>query len=377
MFVTKYKEIDNLFRNNNIINFSFYWKENIKYAIFIKKINFWMYSLCISNSNFEKNISKIIWKNQTLITTKKLMEKLWFKKIEQSPDLIIQEENKNLFEPKENMKKFVKYRSITNTSNEESLNYFIERMWTDMECVAFEKIHGANLSFILFNDNSFTFSTRNEEINLKNSFYNFQIIFESLKYKFIKIWEFLRKNRKDIVSIQFIWEIFWGSYPNSKTNNAIKVQGEKIYYCPQNDWNMFDIVLNTKESLNNKSNLPFEDEYIDFKLFKEIYETFDIPVPPFIWKWSLDSLLKIDIEKLESQVYKQYNLPKIENNIVEGIVIKPIKNLYSWSHRIILKYKTKRFSEQKNESHNKNKKHRNNWAHSLVKIIPISLVFCK
>lgn len=52
---------------------------------------------------------------------------------------------------------------------------------------------------------------------------------------------------------------------------------------------------------------------------------------------------------MQSQVHKLYGLPTIEDNIVEGFIIKAIPEIKNkFGERFIIKYKTKKFSEIEN-----------------------------
>ena len=369
MQVKSYKDVDVAFTNKDKIEISFIWKGNENFKIFVEKIKIWFYNVWIQSIQnkdiiFSKN--NIKGKDVVLSLVKLKMNKFWFK----TKDSINESENQNtedLFPQiprEENIKRkntFSKYRSITNSFHEDSLKYFIAKTWKEMEWARYEKIHGSNFSFVVLNDNTFEFYSREEEIKESWSFGWFQSIFKRIKENFLNAAEFIRKDRKDIVSIQFIGEIFWGSYPNIVVPNANKIQSW-IFYCPWNDWRMFDILLNTEESNSYKNaedynaGRPFEDEYLSDKIVISIANTFDIPFIPEIARGNLEDILKINIEEVESVIYKSYGLPKIENNFVEGLVIKPIENCYSWSHRVIIKYKRKKFLEQKEKNTNKQPK---------------------
>ncbi len=70
---------------------------------------------------------------------------------------------------------------------------------------------------------------------------------------------------------------------------------------------------------------------------------------------SLEECLKYKNDGV-SQLYKKYNLPEIENNIMENVVIKPLNDVrfYGNKARVIYKNKNEKFAEK--ERRNKPRK---------------------
>ena len=78
-----------------------------------------------------------------------------------------------------------------------------------------------------------------------------------------------------------------------------------------------------------------------------IFDTLDIVPVPWIGIMSIRQALELDIENIKSQVANE--------DYIEGIVITPfeIPDFWRFPARLILKYKTKRFAEEKQGKHKK------------------------
>lgn len=253
---------------------------------------------------------------------------------------------------------FAKYRSIENSYQEESLKYFKERVPEWIKFVAMEKIHGSNFNVVVLKDGTFQFYSRDTLLTEGMSFYWYKkLMTDELKNNLLMAANSMFEKYKNLktVSVQFVWELFWGSYPNYNYSDSQKVQ-KWVFYCPQNDIRFFDVIIHTEDAINYRNakdynpDKPFEDFYLWFEEFSEMCKEFYIKTAPVIKIWTIEDLLSMDIENFESTIYKEYDLEKVENNIIEGFVIKPFINFYCGKHRVIIKYKTDKFLENKNKS---------------------------
>jgi len=253
---------------------------------------------------------------------------------------------------------FTKYRSIENSYQKESLKYFKERVPEGIPFVAMEKIHGSNFNIVVLKNGTFQFYSRDTLLVDWMSFFWYEkLITSELKNNLLNAAnsKFEKYKLLNPVSIQFVWELFGGSYPNYNYSDSQKVQ-KWVFYCPQNDIRFFDTIIHTEDSIAYRNakdynpDKPFEDFYLWFEEFLDMCKDFSIKTAPVIKIGTIEDLLAMDIENFESTIYKEYNLEKVEGNIVEWFVIKPFINFYCGKNRVIIKYKTDKFLEQKNKS---------------------------
>jgi Rnl2 family RNA ligase len=136
-------------------------------------------------------------------------------------------------------------------------------------------------------------------------------------------------------NIQVYFELFGGSYPhpNVPVDKRFSRVAKGIWYCPTIDIRVIDIRV--------------DDIYLDYDEMVEIAERHRLKVAKCLGRGTLDQMLEISPE-FEDETYKEYGLPKIENNFSEGLVIRPTKEcLFSNGKRVILKNKCKRMSERR------------------------------
>ena len=261
--------------------------------------------------------------------------------------------------------KFNKYNHIENTTYKNLVNDIATKVDSDIKYYITEKIHGMNLQVTLSNLDSVPFdkifywdtvTLRDyypEVLNIgtRNDWTNEEYIVDTITNSnlvphLIRMYLHLKENGTPIDSIICYGEFFGGAYPDvPKNNNAKRVQ-KGIYYSPDNHFLPFDIAIcngDTKEFMCGKDFLSY-------------CEMFDIPTVPVLkTDCTFEDAINYN-EHFESEVYKMYSLPKVENNIAEGIVIKCYnKEASIGSNRVILKKKDESFSERTHKAEKKEK----------------------
>jgi Rnl2 family RNA ligase len=245
---------------------------------------------------------------------------------------------------------FKKYNSITNHYH----NDFIEKIKNlgldKLEYCVTEKIHGANVGIYVTKD-KISLASRNGFCG--DNFFNIRALKNRYEKHINQIFNYMYsyygiKGIK-IEEIIIFCEVFGGNYLNKeKIINAKQVQ-KGVYYTNENDLLVFDIYDNT-----NKKYIPYNEvpeilsraRQSDNIVLGEIHPFLD--TVPFLFRGSFEECLNYPND-LESVVYERYNLPKIEGNIMEGIVIKPYKEqimLSTDSERLIIKSKNSKFTEK-------------------------------
>lgn len=151
--------------------------------------------------------------------------------------------------------------------------------------------------------------------------------------------------------MQLYGELYGGYYPGIEKLEGNKLIQKGIYYSNTNEFAAFDLKYFIKNNLDNLSDNPLDNsdkyvKYLSWDLFEQVVMESSIPIVPIIKrdKWSEISKLN---PTFESEVYKLHGLNKVSNNLAEGFVIKPVKEIYlkKDQERLIWKFKNPSFSE--------------------------------
>lgn len=285
---------------------------------------------------------------------------------------------------------FKQYCEIENSSCSSYIEKIMYEHKDRVKYVITEKIHGSNLGYYINLKTLDTYFASRTRLILDED-NSMRLIAESVMRKIKPNIQRLLLNAKNELKEELdqydvlcvFGELFGGMYPHDDVpvdNKATRIQ-KGVYYTPSNYFNAFDIALlreknkdeldamdnrineyneelnsctdeariniiksNIKTLWNTKKNPTLK--YVDFDVFQKILEGTNIPIVPILK--IVDSLQEaLQFNKVfESEVYKQFDLPKIENNFAEGVVIKPIKEDYLYNkNRVIIKNKNDAFSE--------------------------------
>lgn len=241
--------------------------------------------------------------------------------------------------------KFIKYSSIENATNKT-----IENFKTKHPNVAngnfyiTEKNHGANFSvYVSFYE--IKFAKRTDFLSDNSNFFSHQKLKDKHNFKLIQDSNILKQ--EDIDYLIIYGELCGGSYPTMPIiPNVSKVQKE-VAYSNDIEFMVFDVVIVYKSG--NK--LP-----LDYENMESFCKTYKLNYAQKIFEGSLDECLEWSrIHKAdESEIHKLFNMPKLESNIREGHVIKPMFEPFYKESRIgIFKDKNEKFKEQKNTTSEK------------------------
>lgn len=235
-----------------------------------------------------------------------------------------------------------KYPSITGSYKMKDITRI-----NSMDCGEFvvsEKIHGANfgVSCERSEDNIlqiFPFR-RNGYLEKDEKFHNYQKIVAVHEKNFHKVFlhmETLHGTKKVVI----YFEIYGGYYPHKDVLQEIKIKAVQlgVFYSPNIHIRAFDVKL--------------DGTFINIDEMNHILNKFDIPKVDILQRGTLEECLKYD-NKFNSTLHKIHDLPPLENNICEGIVIKPVISKFKRNgSRVIFKNKNDHFKEihiQKNSN---------------------------
>lgn len=217
---------------------------------------------------------------------------------------------------------FKKYNSIENSYRTKTLEQ-IQIQHPGELYVVQEKVHGANFA-IYVNGTEIRFAKRSGFIGKDEKFYN---------YTRLELPNFL-KNGPICDHLVFHGEIYGGNYPHpdvKPVDTSIVQKG--VFYSPDVHFICFDAKIN--------------DRLLDQNEFEALCEMYNVPYLKRLMTGTLEECLEYN-NLFQSTIPTEYhNLPEIENNTCEGVVIKPLKALYfSNGERVILKNKNKKFTEK-------------------------------
>lgn len=231
---------------------------------------------------------------------------------------------------------FKKYNSIENTYRDE----FLERIKTHgfwrNEFVVQEKVHGSNLSFWTEDGKSFFSAKRTGIIEKNEKFYNYETVLKNIKPKLELLWHSIKTDFPELSQLTIFGELFGGDYPHPEIEidkNSIMVQ-KGIFYSPQNHFYAFDIMLN-------------REKYLDVNIANRYFASVNLLHAKTLFTGSIEKCMNHKND-FNTTIPDEFGLPSLEPNIVEGVVIRPIKTSYfNNGVRVILKNKNEKWSENK------------------------------
>lgn len=233
--------------------------------------------------------------------------------------------------------KFRKYTSIENSS----LKSFIEKIEKDgfanEEFVVQEKVHGSNLS-ILTNGKEIRFAKRTEIIDDEVSFFHVHLLRNKYEQRIINLFESL-KSEFEIETLTVFGEYFGGYYPHTSVtkNTSAKTIQKGVFYSQNNDFYAFDILVNNHR-------------YLDVDTCNRFFSSNDFIYAHTLFRGDLRSCLTFN-NAFQSTIPTLLQLPKLEDNVCEGVIIRPVKPLFlSSGSRILLKNKNEKWSEKSKSS---------------------------
>ncbi|UNA02290.1 RNA ligase with possible intron [Serratia phage SP1] len=226
----------------------------------------------------------------------------------------------------------IKYSSIENHYREGTIERVRNMGLTSSEVawVAREKLHGANFSFVLSNQNvngntsvTCEFHTRNTKLELMSSFHGFLDIHKKYASRLRDIFLEIQSKYSTPVKVQVFGELI----------GPAVCKGLKVNYGPENDFVGFDIAV----LFENGESIYLDDVFVDM-----LFTLSHIPTAPLLGTGTFDDLAKLP------RNFKSKYIEVDGDNEAEGFVLKPVypAKLPNGS-RVIFKFKSDRFSERK------------------------------
>ena len=241
---------------------------------------------------------------------------------------------------------FKKYNSITNSYEDEFIVKVKMKNLDEYKWCITEKIHGSNtcICYDSIND-TISYGKRTAFLEEGEKCYNVQECFNDINDKIKKLHS-IYKESKGVApdSIIIFGEVCGGSYPHPdvpRDNKATKVQ-KGVFYSSTNKWVAFDIAVKEPNS-EHYTYLPSSE-------FFKVCEELEIPTVPLLAIVdTFDEALKYPNDG-QSVLHKQFGLPALPDNIMEGVVIKPYNiDAFIGQSRVVIKNKNDKFKEKSHE----------------------------
>ena len=233
---------------------------------------------------------------------------------------------------------FKKYSSIENTFDKD----FMDRISTEVddrqEFVVQEKIHGSNVCFVT-DGVTVSFGKRSGFVEEGEKFYDYEELLERYTPKVISLFSIVKNVVADTKTLMIFGEMFGGKYPHPDVKNSPKtmVIQKGVYYCPNHEFYAFDMYILTNET----------GRYLTLDEANTCFEQAGFFYAKSLFQGTLSECLKYP-DAFPSKIAEWLGFPPIEDNICEGIVIRPITPTYLRNGaRVLLKSKNARFAEKK------------------------------
>ena len=205
-----------------------------------------------------------------------------------------------------------------------------------LKWVVTEKIHGANFSFI-YEDYQLKFAKRKDYLQWNDDFFGFQTVVHQLESQVIQLFEELSSEMPANRYIVY-GELFGGHYPHPKVQPDKNVQAIQtgVFYSPTINFCAFDIAT---ESAADKY-------YLDYDKAINYFNKYKLHHAKILFTGKLHEAMQFNL-RINSTIPADLKLPPLENNLMEGIVIKPLNHSHSKValSRPILKIKNLEFDE--------------------------------
>lgn len=196
-----------------------------------------------------------------------------------------------------------------------------------------EKVHGANFSFV-YEKGLLRFAKRKEYLAWEDDFFAFQALVNKVEDKVLRIFEQISLDFRAKKYIIY-GELFGGAYPHPEVEAYPHLQAIQtgVYYSPAIEFCAFDIAI---ERSGEKS-------YLDYKIAMEYFEKNGLFYAKPLWIGKLHKAFSFDT-RFNSTIPPA--LPLLEDNLVEGVVVKPLQEIQELENRPIFKIKNAEFEEE-------------------------------
>jgi Rnl2 family RNA ligase len=144
---------------------------------------------------------------------------------------------------------------------------------------------------------------------------------------------------KNVRSVNVFGEMFGGTYPHKdvQPNRKLSLIQKGVCYTPEHEFYGFDIYVINEEG----------GRYLPVDEVNKLFVKHEFFYARTLFKGTLGECLKYP-NAFQSKIAEWLGFPAIEDNICEGIVIRPVVPMYLRNgSRVLIKSKNERFAEKK------------------------------
>lgn len=207
-----------------------------------------------------------------------------------------------------------------------------------LQWVVTEKVHGANFSFV-YEKGHLKFAKRKEYLSWTDDFFGFQLVVKELENRVLRLFESL-SSRIEAEKYIIYGELFGGEYPHPEVapNKHVQAVQTGVYYAPSIEFCAFDIAV-----------VPVGTApkfYLDYQTALSYFSENNLfhARPLFVGKSGEAFNFNT---RINSSIPGALGLPALEENLIEGVVIKPYDYSGAAGSRPVIKLKNPEFEEQK------------------------------
>ena len=198
-------------------------------------------------------------------------------------------------------------------------------------------------------------------------FYDYLELLERYRDRVLKLFGGIKAKYPEVTHISVFGEMFGGLYPHDggvKARQKVGLIQRGVCYTPDHEFYGFDIYLFTEEG----------GRFLPVDEVNELFETYSFFYAKTLFRGTLTECLKQpnafqskiaffyaktlfrgtlteclkQPNAFQSKIAEWLGLPAIEDNICEGIVIRPVTPMYLRNgSRVLIKSKNERFAERK------------------------------
>lgn len=234
---------------------------------------------------------------------------------------------------------FKEYSEIENSYNKKQLNIAVEQGLTRGLFNCTEKVHGSSMVFMADHD-GVQCGKRTAPLTMEDKFFNFQQVFKEHANAVQALFNDVVGRDTNIKQVSVYGELYGGHYPHpdvpSVDNQTIVQRG--LWYSPTNRFYGFDI-----------RTMDYDGKFVWLPYVKcvSLFKEHSIPYAEPLFIGTLDECLAYD-NCFQTKIPEKLGLPPIENNLCEGVVIKPWEESLHYGNgaRVIFKNKNDHYVEK-------------------------------
>lgn len=213
------------------------------------------------------------------------------------------------------------------------MSKILSRGLNKKEWMVHEKIHGANFCFIT--NGQEVVCAKRTGLLAEEKFYDFQNLLKAFNKKVLNTWNYIKKCNSKTQVLYLYGEFFGGCYPHK---DVLKLNVPRINtgvaYSPFHYFCLFDVRIKIGRLYT----------FLDWIPFETLCKKNEWLYPKELFAGSLYDCLDFET-RIDSNIPRFFNLPAVEPNIIEGVVIRPTEDSWIGNERVIIKKKNYEFRE--------------------------------